>query len=245
MDVLLQPETDPQVLAACLVRDPREVSWVLAQLLTAGGRLALYPAARPVVRVPGRLVRCTGTVVEIAGNGEPLHGHEPLIGKPLLAVGSLRDVKIQFVLDKPAAIGPRADPTLRGAAPAALHRIQRREAHRVRPWPAAAIRIQIMEPGETNGAVAAAVEYECPVVDLSTDSIGLLLPARATPPAIGARLVSAWLELPDREPIACELEVKRVVPAVVTGDYRVGCRLRLDPPGSRTLACALLRLQRR
>jgi hypothetical protein len=245
MDIFLQPETDPQVLAACIVRDPREVSWVLAQFLGAGGRVALYPATRAAVRVPGRLVRCTPTVVEIAGNGEPLRGHEPLLGRPLLAVGSLRDVKLQFVLDDPAVVGPREDPTLRGTAPASLHRIQRREAHRVRPWPAAAIRIQLAEPADADGAAAAAAEYQCQVVDLSTDSIGLLLPASAGAPPIGARLVDASLELPDHEPIVCDLEVKRVAPAVMTSEYRVGCRLRLDPRGARTLARALLRLQRR
>lgn len=243
----LRPELDTAVLAGCLVRDPREVSWTLRQLEDAGGRIALFDAHDPGRRLPARLSLATSDRLEFAGSGEPLSGHEPMIGSRILVVGHLRDIKIQFVVTGAVRTGTRQDPAIRCPLPETLYRIQRRASHRVRIFPVGLVQVRMKvetsHPVDTTRRIATEKIY--PVVDLSTDGLGFQWPGDIALPEIGTRFGDVLLESQEWSPIACWLEVVRVMGAETVTGRVIGCQLGVAPTSATTLARSLIGLQRR
>lgn len=243
----LRPETDTSVLADCLVRDPREVTWTLRQLEEAGGRVALFDAHDPSRRVPARLTLASAELLEFAGSGEPLNGQDLIVGSRILVVGHLREIKIQFVITGATRTGTRNDPAIRCPCPESLYRVQRRSSHRVRILPAGTmqVRMKVATPPPGDAAARATVEKIYPVVDLSTDGLGFRWPNDLAVPEIGTRYGEVWLESSEWAPIACWLEVVRVTGAESLGNRVIGCHLGVARESATTLARTLISLQRR
>ena len=243
----LLPELDPMVLAGCLVRDPREVAWTLRQLEDVGGRIALFDANEPARRVPARLATVTSDQVEFAGSGEPLNGHDLMVGSRILVVGHLRDIKIQFEVVGATRTGSRNDPALRCRLPETLYRIQRRASHRVRIDPVDGIRLRMKvdAPHPSEAGKRVKVEKIYPVVDLSTDGVCFQWSREAPAPEMGTRFGEVWLESKDWEPIASWLEVVRVTGSEKAVSRTIGCHLGVAPESATTLARSLISLQRR
>lgn len=243
----LRPELDTAVLADCLVRDPREVSWTLRQLEEAGGRVALFDAHDLNRRMPASLTSATADLLEFAGSGEPLGGHDLMISSRMLVVGHLRDIKIQFVITGATRSGTRNDPAIRCRLPESLYRVQRRGSHRVRIVSVGMmqVKMKVDAPHPGDAAKRIAIEKTYPVVDLSTDGVGFRWPGDVPVPEIGTRYGEVWLESSEWSPIACWLEVVRVTGAESVNSRVVGCHLGVAPESATTLARTLINLQRR
>jgi c-di-GMP-binding flagellar brake protein YcgR len=134
-----------------------------------------------------------------------------------VAVAYLDGVKIQF--DARLRTGGQERRLLRGPAPLAVYRLQRREAYRVAVTARKGHCALRFAPGD---------ELAVGIVDLSARGLLLAWP-RPTPPVIGTVWEHARIEFADRPPLPCTLVACRT-DVVDDGSMLVGCEFGPLPP---------------
>lgn len=212
---------EPQeAIAAWRLCDALSVRACLRALRDAGSPVLLHWTER---RLEGRLVAVNAPIdrieIELDGAARWTAGLPPAT-----AVAFENHVKVQFGLTGLQRV-EGSEVRLRALLPDALHRIQRRDAYRVRPLPWAQARCSIVAPD----GIVLPVE----VLDTSIGGVSLRLPASIAP-RTGQRLADSQLALPGAAPFRCDLQVVSVRPEA--RDVRVGCAFEsLSVPLQRTL----------
>ena len=138
-------------------------------------------------------------------------------------------VKLQFALERFTIAGNAERTRLHAPLPAALARLQRRDAFRVEPPPQASPRLWLHGAGG---------EFPVQVFDVSATGVAFAWPTDEPAPPIGTRLQRCRFELPGNAPIRCDLIV-RGVEAIGVGmpvQVRVGSAFdALDSPAARAI----------
>lgn len=215
------PESDLALLSRHAVTELDERRNWMQRLGTQSEPIALHCAALGLCGIATQLVwHPANDTLELLALPEPdLQGTEQANRSGPLratAVALHEGVKLQFEIQ--GRVSPpspsKTDPHWRLIAPLPLviHRLQRRDAFRVKPPPAAPAELWLQTPGERSG------ERSVTVTDISATGIAFQWPLLAGfAPRPGERLDHCRLELSGTIPIDCTL----VVSAVQT-DGRVG-----------------------
>lgn len=220
-DARFLPEPEG-ALAAWRVADALSVRACLRTLRDAAAPLLLHLHERDH-RLEGRLIAVNAPIdrleIEI---GRAADLPDALARATVVAFEDR--IKVQFGLAGLRRV-EGAPARLRALLPDVLHRIQRRDAYRVRPLPWAQARCAVPAP---NGAMLPAQ-----VLDTSIGGVSLRLPPSVVPQA-GQRLADCQLSLPGSAAFRCDLLVTSVQPEA--HGVRVGCAFEaLSVPLQRTL----------
>lgn len=233
---LFAPETDAEALAACRIESASDTLALVRGLSGSGSLVACH--------VGGGQDDCFITTVV---GYDPASRLVTLDGPPAsqrcqadraTVVGFVDRIKVQLVIER---LAPRDDDGDRLAVGRllSLHRLQRREAFRVRPPQSPPPRALLARAGDD--------PTEFAVIDLSATGLALRVPAGHALPEPGDRLANAWVELAEFPPMQVDLVVRNVAPATAErAEARVGCQLvNLDPTTSRALQRYVIDVERR
>lgn len=224
-----RPEPD-EALAAWRVADALSVRACLRALRDAAAPLVMHLADG---RLEGRLVAVNAPIDRIEIDLLQASG-SPAAGSAATVVAFEDRIKVQFRLAHLQSV-EGTPMRLRALLPDALHRVQRRDAYRVRPLPWAQPRCSVPAPDGTM--------LPAEVLDTSIGGVSLRLPASVAPQA-GQRLADCQLALPGAAPFRCDLRVTSVQPE--TEGVRIGCAFEaLSVPLQRTLQCFVFEADKR
>ncbi|MCX7274611.1 MAG: flagellar brake protein [Burkholderiales bacterium] len=144
-------------------------------------------------------------------------GHAALIAQGIVVVALPENIRIQFDCPQPRITGNGDRFEVICAMPTLIHRIQRRDAYRVRPPMRRPVQC-VMRPFQGQ-------ERAYQVLDVSATGVALAIDPEFALPAIGEIWQHCRLEIPGYAPIPCDLDVRVIGPAP-EGDppgNRIGC----------------------
>lgn len=212
------PEPPGELLEACALVGGPVATALLRELVRQDAPIALRRRGDPDTHGFGRLVASNDSGIEVIITDAEATGVLVTTDEDYVAVGFLDGIKIQFDASlSETATGP-GEHRLRGANPAAVYRLQRREAYRVRIPPGR---------GFCTLRTKTAEETLAPVIDLSARGLSLSWQDAELPPA-GTIWKHARLELADHPPLPCTLRTRRLVPS--DEGRLVGCEFIALPP---------------
>ncbi len=172
-----------------------------------------------------------GTLTFDTGSDEEMN-NRALKADRLVFTTSLDKVKIQFSLQRLEAATHGGRPALRGALPASLLRLQRREYYRLTTPVATPVRCRLSIPK----ADAAPVLADIPLLDISGGGIGLLVkPELKDDFRIDTAFRDCRIDLPDEGLLVCNLIVRNAFEVTTKSGnqhLRVGCEFD-NLPGTR------------
>jgi len=210
------PEPPGELLEAHALSGKPLAAALLRELAHREVPVALRRRCDPRARAMGRLVDCSDDALTLEPDDvEP--GVLLAEDDDYVAVAYLDGVKIQF--DARLRTGGQERRLLRGPAPLAVYRLQRREAYRVAVTARKGHCVLRLGPGD---------ELAVGIVDLSARGLLLAWP-RPTPPVIGTVWEHARIEFADRPSLPCTLVTCRT-DAVDNGSRLVGCEFGPLPP---------------
>lgn len=189
--------------AQYLLRDPREVAYVLRQLLTRRAAITAFIGdsndflPTTVVGVPADN---SHLVIDTVPD-EALVARAIAAGR-MLCVTQLDKVKIQFPVEALERSSFEGHPALRARLPATLLRLQRREYFR------------LSLPGADTPNCLIPLEdgrrLQARVLDISGGGIAIIAPPEGAELEIGKRFPNCRLELPDASPVIVSLQVRNI-----------------------------------
>jgi c-di-GMP-binding flagellar brake protein YcgR len=209
------PETDRQLLARYAVDGPLAVRAILEDIGRGRALIALYSPRSDEDFVVSQLLGFDEARVRFDFTTDQARRQALLGAGSVVVVAFLDRIKIQFEGHR-LQFEERPDgAVLSCGVPARVHRIQRRDAFRVRP--------PSEQPAECVIRRFAGEERQFRVLDLSAGGVALLAPPDLPQPQPGEVWQHCRLEIPGYAPIPCDLEVRVVSPGL-RGEAD-GCRL--------------------
>ncbi|WP_172202940.1 flagellar brake protein [Niveibacterium sp. COAC-50] len=215
-------ESDSQY-SQYLVRDPREVRFVIKQLAAKRALISAYPDDSPnfgltsVLEAGGNDQSFVLDVAADAGLNEALERADSVI-----CITQLDRVKVQFRLEGLVRVQHNNAPAFSAQYPDKLLRLQRREYFRLVAPVAHAINCFIPMPTATGDRV-----YEARVLDLSGGGLAIVAPPSGAQLHPDMEIPNCRLEIPDSPPILITLKVRnifRVTQRNGTEVLRAGCQ---------------------
>jgi c-di-GMP-binding flagellar brake protein YcgR len=207
------PETRAELLLAHQLTGTLAIRAVLDELLRKGERMTLYSAGDHSLQCDSTLLRHTADHLWLdlpAGPDE----HAALIAQGIVVVALPENIRIQFDCPQPRIAGTGDRFEIICAMPPLIHRIQRRDAYRVRP--------PMRRPVQCVMRPFLGQERAYQALDVSATGVALAIDPEFALPAIGEIWQHCRLEIPGYAPIPCDLDVRVIGPA-----------LEGDPPGNR------------
>lgn len=214
---ILQPEAFTQYL----LRDPREIAFVLRQL---GARRAMITAyfgdAQAFI---------LSSVIDVAADNKTfildLSKDKAAISEAirvgrLLCATQLDNVKIQFPLERIELTQHEGFPALRSATPDILLRLQRREYYRLNASSLDSLVCQIPMPDGR--------KLNARILDISGGGLAIIAPPEGQELLVGTLFENCRLELPDSPPIMVSLQIRNIFRTTTRGGrevLRAGCQL--------------------
>lgn len=221
------PEHDRRTLDGHAIHESREVGGWLRSLRDASVQLRLHPrAGGRAITARLRALATTPPALTLEPEDEPRPAD---LAAGAVAVGWLDAVKFQFDLDPLQVLHHEGRAWLRSPTPAVLHRLQRREAYRVRPLDdaPAACSVPASERGE---------RIALPVLDVSVGGVLLQAPFRSASWRAGEVLRDCLLDLPDAPLLRCDLLLRSLRDEHRGDAVRLGCEfVDLDGPQARVV----------
>jgi c-di-GMP-binding flagellar brake protein YcgR len=213
---LLLPETDAATLARFEIRGALSVAQVIEDLVRERALITLYSSRDFGEFVVSRIVHRDALGIGFDFTTDDARRQALLGGDTLVVVAMLDRVKVQFDanalrLDRS---GDRA--TLRCAMPERVHRIQRRDAFRVRPSPLSGAQCVVRSPEGVRAY---------PLLDVSVGGIALSIPDGEPVPPIGHTWRHCHLDIVGYPAIPCDLEVRFIGTGLLEerAGVRIGC----------------------
>lgn len=220
----LLPETDADTLERFAVDGRLEIRAVLDELVHGHALIALYSARDHQEFVVSQLHGVDDNALRFEFTTDAMRRDAILAAGRVTVVGFLDRIKVQFDADAPR-IAQRGDATeLLCAPPARVHRIQRRDAFRVRP--------PVERPAECVLRGSGRGEEVYRVLDVSAGGVGLSIPPGEPVPPIGEIWRHCRLEMPGYAPIPCDLELRFVGESLLgeAAAVRLGCEFHRPTP---------------
>ena len=217
------PESRAEILSAHRLTGTLAIRAVLEDLRRKRDKITLYSAGDHARYGDSHLLRhtpeylCFDVTVD---SGRP----SALVADGLVAVALPENIRIQFDCAQPRITGSDGRVELVCEMPSLIHRIQRRDAYRVRPPVRRPVQC-VMRPFQGQ-------ERAYPVLDVSATGVALEIDPEFAPPAIGEIWQHCRLEIPGHAPIPCDLDVRVIGPAP-EGDppgNRIGCLFHRPTP---------------
>ncbi len=213
---LLLPETDAETLARFEIRGALSVAQVIEDLVRERALITLYAPRDFGEFVVSRILHRDSRGIGFDFTTDDARRRALLGGDTLLVVAMLDRVKVQFGANdlRLKQSGDRA--TLHCAMPERIHRIQRRDAFRVRPSPLSGADCVVRTPEGMRAY---------PLLDVSVGGIALSMPDGVPVPPIGHTWRHCHLDIAGYPAIPCELEVRFVGTGLLEGSagVRIGC----------------------
>lgn len=163
---------------------------------------------------------------------DPEMNKKALLADKLIFTTTIDKVKIQFSLGKPSLIQFEGRPAFRGATPATLLRLQRREYFRLSTPIATPLKCAIA----LKRADDSAFSLETPLLDISGGGVGLMVhEEQADLFALESAFSDCKIALPDEGLLNCSLRVRNTFSVTTKNGsryLRIGCEF-IDLPGPR------------
>ncbi len=225
----VHPDPVDALPEAFRIEGPLAVRAVLRELAERHALVTLYADERIDDFAVSQVVRATGAEVAFDLSGQDAFAAALRHARRVVGVAFPGQVKTQFRLDRFAVVHEHEAALLRAPLPAAVHRIQRRDAFRV-PLPASEEAFCVLR-------VPPDGEIRHRLLDLSAGGVSVLLDAGIAPPAIGTIWAHCRIETGDGRVLPCELSVQHAEPYPAgdgsrpagDGAHRVGAAFRAMP----------------
>ena len=221
------PETDPAVLEHFAVDGPLAVRGILDDLVRERALIALYSPLDHEEFVVSQILGWTDAGIRFEFTTDESRRRALLAAGSVVVVAFLDRIKIQFATGRIRVSDEGGLSVLECELPRRVHRIQRRDAQRVRT--------PSTQPVECVIRAVDGVEHAYRVLDVSAGGVALMVPPERGVPALGELWQQCRLEIPGYPPIACDLAV-RFVSEGLRGDAaacRVGCEFHRPLPQTR------------
>ena len=217
------PETNAEVLSRYVVEGPLAMKAVLEDLLRERALITLYSAANPEEFVVSQILRADAHGIRLDFTTDESR-RNALMGAGIVVVAFLDRIKIQFECPHPQVSLQEGLSVLVCQMPDRMHRIQRRDAFRVRP--------PVRRPVECVVRPTQGGERTYRVLDVSASGVALMASADAPAPGSGEIWRHCRLEIPGYAPIPCDLEVRFVSEGLLgeAAGSRVGCEFHRPTP---------------
>ncbi len=161
----------------------------------------------------------------------PLDQAKVLSANALTMEAAVHRIRIRFTSVRPASVTYDGRPAMQIAVPAAIVRIQRREAYRIATPINEIVNCRFMHP------LLKTREVLLRIADLSVTGMGLTADAGLWPAEPGTVIKNCRIDLPEIGAVNCDALVVRVYENPHTGKQRlwIGCRFLHLPRGAGTL----------
>lgn len=218
------PETNAEVLSRYVVEGPLAMKAVLEDLLRERALITLYSAANPEEFVVSQILRADAQGIRLDFTTDESR-RNALMGAGIVVVAFLDRIKIQFECRHPQVSQHEGLSVLVCQMPDRMHRIQRRDAFRVRPPVRRPVEC-VVRPTQGGG------ERTYRVLDVSASGVALMASADTPTPGSGEIWRHCRLEIPGYAPIPCDLEVRFVSEGLLgeAAGSRVGCEFHRPTP---------------
>ncbi|GAA5181576.1 flagellar brake protein [Niveibacterium umoris] len=207
-----------------LVRDPREVRFVLKQLAAKHALISAYPDDSPhfgLVSVLEADKDGQQFVMDVAADASINQALESA-GR-IICITQLDRVKVQFQLEGVTRVLHKNTPAFAADYPESLLRLQRREYFRLVAPVAHAITCFIPIPGAGGGERI----HEARVLDISGGGLAVVAPPNGTMLHPDMEIPNCRLEIPDSPPIQITLKVRNIFRVTMRNGIevlRAGCQ---------------------
>lgn len=226
-----------------LLREPREMLFVLRQLAARRAHLTAYFGADEK-SLPTSIVAISPdeqSLVLDMGPDSKLNA-EAAASNNILCITQLDKVKIQFLLEQCELITHEGFPSLRCALPRSVLRLQRREYYRLAAPTGTPLRCTIPLPGGGTETIDARV------LDISGGGIAVVVPPQGLNFGPEQEFKNCRLELPEFGPITATLRIRNVFRLVQRNGIetlRAGCQfVDLSTATANTIQRYILKVER-
>ncbi len=218
------PETDPLVLSRFAVDGPLAIKGVLGDLVRERALITLYAPNDPDEFVVSRLIDWDDRALRFDFNTGADRAASLLAVGRMVVVAFLDQVKIQFDVHGPKLLADHSPAVVSCAFPARIHRIQRRDAFRVRP-PVQRVVECVVRTVDGQPRIHT-------VLDISATGLSIALPAGVELPVVGEIWPHCRLEIPGYPALPTDLKVRAASPGeLATGaNARIGCEFHRPSP---------------
>ncbi len=234
----LLPETDAATLAQFEIRGALSVARVIEDLVRERALIALYAPHDFDAFVVSQIVHRDARGIGFDFTADEARSRALLGGESLIVVAMLDRVKVQFGAHALRLERSQDHATLHCAMPERVHRIQRRDAFRVRPYPRSGADCVVRTPEGMRAY---------PLLDVSAGGVALMMPLEDAVPQVGQIWRHCHLDIAGYPAIPCDLEVRFIGtgPPEGRGGARVGCVfLRPAPQTERAVQIYVMDVER-
>lgn len=211
-------------LAQYLIRDAREIRFLLRQLVAKRALISAYPGESNQSVLT--------SLLDVPESNEPLlldAANDKTLDAALMnaarivCITQLDSIKVQFELSKLQAAQFKGGRAYQAAAPASVLRLQRREYYRLTAPVSHSLRCSMPLPTAEGGERW----YDARVMDISGGGIAVVAPPAGVNFHPDMEIRNCRLEIPDNPPITATLQVRnlfRVTQRNGTEVLRAGCQ---------------------
>lgn len=223
-----------------LVRQPREIAFLLRQLIAQRANITAYFDKGADFFLTGLLSIAdddSSIFLDIANNGA--HNTKALNSTSLLCITQLERVKVQFSLERPVMAARQDLRAFQCPLPQLVLRLQRREYYRLSAPSSHSLICRIPDSGSS---------VEARVIDISGGGLAVLSPPGEIVFQPEMEFQACRFELPDFGPIVANLRVRnlfRISQRHGQDVLRAGCQfLNLSAPMANAIQRYVLRMER-